>query len=346
MKNLIFLCIATCIFILSMIVLNVAPIINGLLGKGTYNSNGEATSDGWYDKNCELYNDNYNIKKKLSLEDLEEAGITQEKQNEYIEYLKEGRNKCYRNKAMAGLEHAAFNFNLVFGLISAILGLLKYYGNNLGKSVTLIWIISGIIEFVLTFVYLIYSGIIFTQDVANKNYDEFDDIYKDALIKVDSESAHLKWDDSKGGYVCIFYNKDKKDSVYLKYSDYGNKYLNYNKDIYFIEESKDYKYFLSQGLGFIVGCTIDSRSDNFWDEYKTYDEGHPYSNVKLQIRDESRNIVGEYDKLYLVLNSNSNTRKNLYDQWLTTIILGVFISLLDIGLTIFGFLLLLDSNNK
>ena len=324
MKNLIFLCIATCIFILSVIVLNVAPIINGLLGKGTYDSNGEATSYGWYDKNCELYNDNYNINKKLSLE---EAGRTQEEQNEYIEYLKEGRNKCYRNKAMAGLEYAAFNSNLVFGLISAILGLLKYYGNNLGKSVNFIGIISGIIGFVLTFVYIIYSGIIFTQDVANKNYDDFDNIYQNALIKVDSESAHLKWDDSKGGYVCIFYNKDKKDSVYLKYSDYGNKYLNYNKDIY-------------------IGCAIASTSDNFWHDCKTYDEGHPYSNVKLQIRDESRNILGECDKLYLVLNSESNTRKILYDQWLTTIILGVFIFLLDIGLTIFGFLLLFDSNSK
>ena len=68
------------------------------------------------------------------------------------------------------------------------------------------------------------------------------------MIKVDSESAHLKWDDSKGGYVCIFYNKDKKDSVYLKYSDYGNKYLNYNKDIYFIQESKDYKFFYLKEL--------------------------------------------------------------------------------------------------
>ncbi len=46
MKNLIFLCIATSIFILSIIVLNVAPIINGILGKGTYDSNGEASSYG------------------------------------------------------------------------------------------------------------------------------------------------------------------------------------------------------------------------------------------------------------------------------------------------------------
>ena len=69
MKNLIFLCIATCIFILSVIVLNVAPIINGLLGKGTYNSHGEATSDGWFDKDCDYYNDDYEISKKMSLED-------------------------------------------------------------------------------------------------------------------------------------------------------------------------------------------------------------------------------------------------------------------------------------
>jgi len=168
MKNLIFLCIATSIFILSIIVLNVAPIINGILGKGTYDSNGEASSYGWYEKNCDLYNDNYKINKK---KDITGTETTQEEQDEYVKYLKEGRDKCYRNKAMAGLEYTAFNANVIFGLTCAILGLLKFYGNNLGKSVAFIGIISGIIGFVLAFVYIIYSGIIFTQDVANKNYD-------------------------------------------------------------------------------------------------------------------------------------------------------------------------------
>ena len=56
---------------------------------------------------------------------------------------------------MAGLEYSAFNANVIFGLTCAILGLLKYYGNNLGKSTSFIGIVSGIIGFVLAFVYVI-----------------------------------------------------------------------------------------------------------------------------------------------------------------------------------------------
>jgi len=352
MKNLIFLCIATCIFILSVIVLNEAPIINGLLGKGTYDTNVVTTSDGWYDKDCGYYNDNYKINKELSSEDI--TG-TQEEHDEYLKFLKEGRNKCYRNKAMAGLEYAAFNVNVIFGLTCAILGLLRYYGNNLGKSISLIGIVSGIIGFVLAFVYVIYSGIIFTQDVVNKDYDaiSYEDAYQSALIKVDSEGAYLKWDDSKDGYVCIFYDKNNKDSLYLKYSDYGNKYLNYNKDSFFKE---DYKYALMStsnvaGLkssGCLRTLTPNDIKD-LWKDCKDYDEGQPLqitNQKKAKIYDASGTKLGECDKLLSFDDTLSKVKKNLYNQWLTTIILGIFISILDIGLTIFGFLLLFDSNSK
>ena len=65
MKNLIFLCIATCIFILSVIVLNFAPIINGIVGKGKYNSYGDIVdgSDpllGFSDYPCSSSTDKYN----------------------------------------------------------------------------------------------------------------------------------------------------------------------------------------------------------------------------------------------------------------------------------------------
>ena len=349
MKNLIFLCIATCIFILSVIVLNEAPIINGLLGKGTYDTNVVTTSDGWYDKDCGYYNDNYKINKELNSEDI--AG-TQEEHDEYLKFLKEGRNKCYRNKAMAGLEYAAFNVNVIFGLTCAILGLLRYYGNNLGKSISLIGIVSGIIGFVLAFVYVIYSGIIFTQDVVNKDYDaiSYEDAYQSALIKVDSEGAYLKWDDSKNGYVCIFYDKNNKDSVYLKYSDYGSKCLNYNKHIYF---KQDYKFVLinqspTSGMK-ASGCLKTVNAQNFWEECKTYDERQPFQlndQNKAKIYDAIGTKLGECDKIYFAQDTLSKVKKNLYNQWLTTIILGIFISLLDIGLTILGFLLLFGSNSN
>ena len=169
------------------------------------------------------------------------------------------------------------------------------------------------------------------------------------MIKIDSDGAHLKWDDSKGGYVCIFYDKDNKDSVYLKYSDYGNKFLNYNKDVSFIEESKSYQYYPVSKIGVTKGCFENSIAENFFEDCKKYDEEQPFlldPNVKqkAEILDDSKKKLGECDKLYFISSKKSRARKVLYNQWLTTIILGIFISIFDIGLTIFGFLLLMDSN--
>ncbi len=60
MKNLIFLCVASAVFILSVIVLNYAPTITGLVGKGTYLNNGVAQYSGWADSPCREFSDLYN----------------------------------------------------------------------------------------------------------------------------------------------------------------------------------------------------------------------------------------------------------------------------------------------
>jgi len=70
--------------------------------------------------------------------------------------------------------------------------LFKFFVNNLRKSFARILIKSGIIGFVFPFVYKIYSGIIFAQDAFNKNYNDFNNNYKDDLNKVDSEKIRLK----------------------------------------------------------------------------------------------------------------------------------------------------------
>jgi len=70
---------------------------------------------------------------------------------------------------MVGLEYSAFNFNIVFGFIYALLGLFNYLKiGNIGKIIGIIGLGSGVIRFVLTLVYIIYSGIIFIQDVFDK----------------------------------------------------------------------------------------------------------------------------------------------------------------------------------
>lgn len=50
----------------------------------------------------------------------------------------------------------------------------------------------------------------------------------------------MEWDDNKKTYICIFNDKDNKDSVYLKYSDYRNKYLNYKKDVAYAIYEKNF----------------------------------------------------------------------------------------------------------
>ncbi len=97
---------------------------------------------------------------------------------------------------------------------------------NVGKIAGLIGLGGGAIGFVLTLVYVIESGLV------------FNDIDGSGNLRINSDGAILEWDSSKGSYTCIFYDEDNDDSVLLRYSDYGNKYLNYKKDIKFITQEK------------------------------------------------------------------------------------------------------------
>jgi hypothetical protein len=241
MKNLIFLCVSAAITIFTVIVLNNAPIINGVVG------------GDWYDESCQKYIDLHKYYEDKDPSTLGIYGVTNaDKKKEWLDLLKKGKNKCYRNKAMIGLEYSAFNFNIVFGFTCALLGLFNYLKiGNLGKIIGLIGLGSGIIGFVLTLVYIIYSGIIFTQDVVNKKFTTLGSEYSGTnpaeQKKIKANGAYAKWDDSKKGYVCLFYEKDNEDSFYLKYSDYGNVHLNYRTKDQYAEKEKNYKYMTTNG---------------------------------------------------------------------------------------------------
>ena len=336
MKNLIFLCIASAVFILSMIVLNFAPTINGLIGKGKYQRNGELANgfNGWADYPCKSFSDNYNYYKDKSLTDIP-SWTDQEDKDYHLDLLKEGKNNCLKKKAMIGLEYSAFNINVIFGFACSILGLLLYSGNNIGNIVGLIGLGTGVIGFVLTFVYIVYSGIIFNNDVVNKIYDYSGDPYSSSYITTKSDGAYLEWKDGK--YVCIFYDKDNKDKLYRKYSDYGNKYLNY---YHFDSKNKDDNYYKYKSCSnYFSGL----KGISFWKTCKDYDEGKNTISTKYKILDDNNNEKGECDKLYAIESNTTEEKKNLYNFWLTTIVLGCFIFVLDIGLAIFGFLIFKDS---
>jgi uncharacterized membrane protein (DUF485 family) len=328
MKELIFLCIASCVFILSVIVLNCAPTINRLIGKGTYKNNGSpltSGTSGWADEPCSQYSNRYN-----DLKDEDETNWKSKEDKEYhLDLLKEGKNVCLRKKAMIGLEHSAFTIDVIFGFVCALLGVLLYSGNNVGKIVGLIGLGSGAVGFVLTFIYIIYSGIVFNNDVVDKEYDfttipSTTDInpYSSSLPAIQSDGAFMEWKDDT--YVCIFYDKNNKDKLYREYSHYGNKYLNY---YHFNSKDKEEEYYKFHK------CFSSSIN---WETCKKYDEKTDKKN-RIQYTDGNGN-VHDCDKLYYC-NGDTDVRKNLYDSWVTTIVLGCFIFVLDIGLAIFGFLI-------
>ena len=348
MKNLIFLCVASCIFILSVIVLNYAPTITGLVGKGTYRSNGDVSySYGWADFPCRSYSDLYN--------DYEDQPVTNWKDKENKEYhldlLKEGKNNCLRKKAMIGLEYSAFNLDVIFGFICAILGMLLYSGIKVGKIAGLIALGSGAIGFVLTLVYVIYSGIVFNNDVIDKIFDpsRTGDInpYPTTIdyLATTSDGAYYEWKDNK--YVCIFYDKDNKDKLYRKYSNYGSKYLNY---YYLDSKKKDEEYYKYQSFDIynhatksgLSGCLVNNIVT--WKNCKNIEEQQGSPNNKYKIYDEDGKEKGECDKLYLDDARGDDVRKNLYNSWVTTIVFGCFIFVLDAVLAVFGFLVYKDSS--
>ena len=77
----------------------------------------------------------------------------------------------FKEKSNDWFRISAFIVDVIFGFISAILGLLLYSGNNIAKIVRLIGLASGVIGFVLTFVNIIYSGIVFNNNVVYKEYE-------------------------------------------------------------------------------------------------------------------------------------------------------------------------------
>ena len=345
MKKLIFLCIASAIVLLTVIVLNVSPIIH-VIGATT-----------WYDDSCQYFADIYKYNKDKSYTEL--GYTSQEKKDEYLDYIKEGKAVCESRKAMTGLEYASLNINVFCGFTCAILGLLLYLNvNNFGKITGLIGLGSGAVAFVLTLVYIIESGIIFTQHVDGKKYDMFGNEYSSAEVRIDSDGAFLEWDDSKKSYVCIFYKKDNPDSLYRRYSDYGNKYLNYNSDIKFATDKKNYKYInsanscriLNDPKSYAFYNTITG-ANNFYEACKLLDEEkvkYSTSNAKTPYYSSvsATQKEGDCDKLFYIDSNRDDDYEfqNKYDKYVTSLVLGCFIILLDIGLAIFGFLLFKEGN--
>ena len=218
-----------------------------------------------------------------------------------IQKYKKINKLCKAKKAMHDLEFACLFINLVLGFVCANLSLLHSLevGKDFEKKTGMIGFATGIIGFIITLVYVCFNGYVFNNDVAYGN----DDIpYIGGIEKLYPNGAILKKD---GSGVIHIYDNDKSDfSKYAKYKDLGDKQYNYN--------SKYYKTF----------------------EYTRTNPGITVAERCIDKNNYSPSCEYIYDSPSL-----SFENKDLYDRWLTTLILSIALVACNIGLLIFGFLL-------
>lgn len=305
-KGLLFFCCSCCILLLTVINLSIGPIINGKVSSrpitvggvgGSYSTRGNS----WGTYNCPFLSDAYDDYKKGTVND------------EIKKYSYEFQiNECKRKKAMHDMEYTSFIFDIVIGFVCGLLGLLHLFDlkKDFVSTTGLIGLGCGVVGFVLTFVYVIFNGIVYT------NYYDNDQIYKR-----DGDGAFAELKGEK--YECFYFDENgNSHSIIAKYSDLGKKQYNYNKDL---EDSYE-----KEEVGTCTESpTLCDRNDGFIQlGYKKYING-------------DRN-KGECKYLYLTssyITSQGVNNKDISDRFLTTLILGLFVCLANIGLALFGFLL-------
>jgi hypothetical protein len=302
LKGFIFFCCACCILVLTIINLSVGPIVSGAIsndsvGDPSIPSIGMRTlgNDGGT-LNCAYLSDLYDKQTNLD-----------EKEKKYHwEWM---IDECNRRKGLHNMEYISFIFDIVIGFVCGLLGLLHHFDlkKDFVSKTGLIGLGCGFVGFVLTFIYVVYNGIVYT------NYYEDNDIYKR-----NSDGAFAEW---KGNhYECFYYDDENPHAIIAKYSDLINKQYNYDKDL--TEEFN----------------SPTSEAGNCKDT--------SYTNIILCGIEENLNIgqvtynSGKTCKyLYVPYSETEVTNKDKSDRFLTTLILSLFVCLANIGLALFGFLL-------
>ena len=291
MKKTLFLVFSGAIVIFSIISICSAPIINNVL----------PVSASWKTHNCQYQSD--------ILKNLEKTNAGEDS----IKLRKKIKNQCNREKAMYGLEYSSLILDVTLGFICTILGLLHYFdvAKPFEKVSGIIGLATGVIGFVMTLVYICYSGYIFTKDVAYRDFDSTGTT-SDTIFKLNGDGV-IAEKQSDGNYKCIYSDKDNKDAIYAKYNDLGKKQYNYEKKRHY-DNSK------------YTDCEVDKRLVQC-----NSDDG------KLSL--SNGDTIPSCDNIYLESPSDDFHNKYLFDRWTTTIIFSCFICACCIGLAIFGFFL-------
>ena len=207
--TLFFLCFSLGVLVLSIIVVCISPIINN----AEYNYNWSISS--WRTLSCEYYAD--------------KAKSETAKIDEIQKYTKL-KNLCYKKKAMHDLEYASLVIDIVLGFVCVNLSFLHYFnvGKDFEKKTGLIGLITGVVCFILTLVYICYNGDIFNNDIA---YGYFNGInYMGPINKLFPNGALCKSDGQK--YITVYEGEKDVFAQYIKYKDLGKKEYNYDENFY------------------------------------------------------------------------------------------------------------------
>lgn len=277
-KGLLFFCCSCCILVLTIINLSVGPIVNNVVSD-PYNNGDLGT------QNCEYYKDQ---------KDIASTDGDKEKFQSLIDM-------CTRTKGMHDMEYTAFIFDIVIGFICGLIGLLHLFDlkKDFVSNTGLIGLICGVIGFVLTLVYVIFNGIVFTSNYADDYERDGDGVFAEQVTAGVSKYKCLYYDDSGNNFAGK-----------AKFSDLNKKQYNYKHKFY---------------EGIDLNCR-DS-SSNSWIRYcATHPEfissSPPTTCTKL--------YAYEIEEI---------KNKDIFDRFLTVLILSLVVCLANIGLALFGFLL-------
>ena len=282
-KGLIFFCCACCVLLLTIVNLSIAPITSGTIGSG------------WGYQNCAYLKDAY--------DDAKDAPGHIDDQIKYNQ--KWNWQECTRKKGMHDMEYTAFIFDIVIGFVCGLLGLLHLFGipKNFEEKTGLIGLCCGGVGFILTFVYVVFNGLVYTTY-------SLDYILPTSTIDYkrngDGAFAELKGDK----YECLYYDKQYNDHSYIAtYSDLLKKQYNYDKD-----------YLKDIDTNCRSSASICVRKES----------------LPGPIKDTKNNDCKYlYDKeIYYTI-----TNKDVSGRFLTALILSLVVCLGNIGLGIFGFLI-------
>ena len=321
-KNFLFFIISTLIIIFTVALLNLGPAINGSL-------------DDFKTLNCLKESDTYKRIKENNDKLLEEEGITDDTKNRIERENKSQktvRDCCYRNKAMYGLEYSAFTIDIIAGVLCSLLGLIHYLEDDKSKpflsKTGLIGLISGGISFIITLIYIIYSALVFTGSSSG-------------LMKIDDNGVFAKWDSNENKYICSFYDEKNENGAYAKFNELGKKQYNYIKEQY-LKMTDIYNSDPNRSSE-IKACYQSNDEARLCASYKEYRGDLGFTTLKSFI-DENGNSKN-CENLYIKPVKDFEN-KDIYDRWLSSIILSILNLLCTVGLAFFGFTLFKNKDDS